>query len=246
MKGRMPLIAVGVVAVLLVVGVSGVILWKRQQAEQAQIASQVHAQLNAHLSEQFCCGLATIKELHIEGRSAVATASVVGKLVQGTITFVQDNTGAHISPNPQFDDAMHAALRNDLLVSYNGMNRDGYLKYLPKSANRDAFSQLDSEGAVQEHSPFIFGLGCEVRTCDTNTVAYTIDERTGEMIVAWVDQEKRSVKFDGLPSDKTLPAPLFWYVSKRNKDSILSNQYALSDKDPPFFGWQYTELGDNP
>lgn len=246
MKNKQQILTLGVVAILLMFIAIGLFLWQNRQAEERQISLQVRAQLGAHLKENFCCGLATIKEIHIEGRSAVVTASIVGKLVRGTTMFIQDNTGAHIAPNPQFDEAMHAALRNDLLVSYNNLDRDGYLKYLPRNADRDYFSRLNIEGVVQEHSPYIFGLGCAVRTCDTNTVVYTIDERTGYMIVAWVDQKMKSVKFDGLPGNNSLPAPLFWYISNRNDDGINSKEYKLDEEEFPFFAWKYTKLGDNP
>ena len=49
----------------------------------------------------------------------------------------------------------------------------------------------------------------------------------------------------GVPTNKKVPAPLFWWITKRSTDSISDKRVELKDDEPIDFSWKYTEYEPN-
>lgn len=145
---------------------------------------------------------------------------------------------------------------------------DVYAAFLPKGVDKEKFGFLDANGTLQENEEYVFGIGCFDRECSGDADAWTINKNTGQMIIAMMDtgeaaeQDKisatvkanpnapvsppskpstRKIDLYGVPPDKKVPAPLFWWITKRSPAGINDNSVSLKDDEQIDFSWKYTE-----
>src|SRR5258707_3768231 len=94
--------------------------------ERRQVGLQVRAEVTKHLSEQFEPDVGKLKDVHIDGNDVLAMVDIAGHEVRGTLLAIRDSGGAYLAPSPEFDEAMHSTLRNDLMRTFNSSSRTGY------------------------------------------------------------------------------------------------------------------------
>ena len=145
---------------------------------------------------------------------------------------------------------------------------DVYAAFLPKGVDKKKFGFLDGSGTLQENGEYVFGIGCFDRECRGDADAWTINKNNGQMIVAMMDTgeaverskviaavsanpnapvpltSKPSIPriyLYGVPPDKKIPAPLFWWITKRSPEGINDKSVDLKNDEPIDFSWKYTE-----
>ena len=163
--------------------------------------------------------------------------------------------------------ALRQKLLSMTTVGMSDSDGDVYAAFLPKGVDKKKFGFLDGAGTLQENDEYIFGIGCYDRDCSGDADAWTINKNTGQMIVAMMDtgevpeQNKAEAAvnanpnapvpppfkpttpkfyFYGIPANKEIPAPLFWWITKRSPAGINDNSVALKDDEPIDFSWKYT------
>ena len=169
---------------------------------------------------------------------------------------------------PSLHDALRKKLLALTSAGMSDSDGDIYSAFLPSGIDKAKFGFLDGSGTLQENDEYVFGIGCLDRDCSGDADAWTINKNTGQMIVAMLDtgeaaeQDKmiaaaskdpnepmpvpvgpkiKKISLYGLPPDKRLPAPLFWWVTKRSPQGINDPNIALKDDEPIDFSWKYTE-----
>lgn len=257
------------IASIIVVGTASVWLYQTKHAEYVKSTAQ--KQFLAATQNEFTPGILVLKDFHVSGKDGFATVAVAGTLVSGQFVVIIDGDAVRTSINSEFSNAMHQALRQKLLsitsVGMSDSDGDVYAAFLPKGVDKERFGFLDGSGTLQENEEYVFGIGCFDRECSGDADAWTINKNTGQMIVAMMDTGEAAeqnkvmavkanpnapvpppsksstprIDLYGIPADKKVPAPLFWWITKRRPLGINDNSVNLKDDEPIDFSWKYTE-----